>query len=130
MNIYSGRCTFSTITVTNNLPTCKAHLAQVTRAFCLQSLVFMKVDLLFHFCDEGHRVFFTGWSHNQLKAIWCIVGQQSFCHKVVSFCFFTFFFWRGKMTNKSSSSLKSFHIYRKLNGRWKCKVLYEEKGAI
>ena len=34
------------------------------------------------------------------------------------------------MTNTSSSSLRSFHIYRKLNGRRECKVLYEEKGTV
>ena len=29
------------------------------------------------------------------------------------------------MANKSSSSLRYFHIYRKLNGRRECKVRYE-----
>ena len=55
INIYSRRCTFSTITVTNNLPTFKTHLAQVTRPYSLQSLLFLKVKLLFHFCDEDYR---------------------------------------------------------------------------
>ena len=54
MNIYFRRSTFSTLTITSNLPTCKAHLAQVTRACCLQSsTVFVEVELLFHFCAEG-----------------------------------------------------------------------------
>ena len=34
------------------------------------------------------------------------------------------------MTNTSSSSLRSFHIYKKLNGRRECKVLYEEEGTV
>ena len=34
------------------------------------------------------------------------------------------------MANTSSSSLRSFHIYRKLNGRRECKVLYEEEGTV
>ena len=34
------------------------------------------------------------------------------------------------MTNMSSSSLSSFHVYRKLNGRWECKVLCEEEGTV
>ena len=129
MNIYSGRCTFSTLTVSSNLPTCKARLAQVTWACCFQSLAFMKVELLLHFCDDGHR-FSTGWSHNELKTIWCIVGQQTFCHKVQSFLFFACFFCRiGKLANTSSSFLRSFHVYRKLNGRQECKVLCEAKGT-
>ena len=33
-----------------------------------------------------------GWGHNELKLIWCIVGQQTFCHKVVSFLLFCLFF--------------------------------------
>ena len=71
----------------------RAHLAQVTRACCLQSLVFVKVELFLHFCEEDHK--FTralGPGHNKLKAIWCIVGQQTFCHKVVSIFFLFFFF--------------------------------------
>ena len=55
MNIYSGRCTFSTLTVTNNLTIYKDHLAQVTRAYCLHSSVFVKVEILLHFCDEGYK---------------------------------------------------------------------------
>ena len=51
MNFYSGRCKFSTLTVTSNLPTCKADLAQFTRAYRLQ--YFVKVELLFYFCNEG-----------------------------------------------------------------------------
>ena len=46
------------------------------------------------------------------------------------FCFCLIFCWRRKMSNTSSSSLRSFHIYRKLNGRRKCKVLYEEEGRV
>ena len=34
------------------------------------------------------------------------------------------------MTNMSSSSLSSFHVYRKLNRRWECKVLGEEEGTV
>ena len=34
------------------------------------------------------------------------------------------------MTNTSSSSLRSFQISRKLNGRREYKVLYEEKGKV
>ena len=130
MNIYSGRCTFSTLTVTSNLSTCKAHLAQVTRACCLQSSVFVKVELLFHFCDKGNR-FSDGLESLLTESIWCVVGKQTFCHKVESFLFFLLVFcWRGKMTNTSISSLRSFHIYTKLNGRRECKVLYEEKGTV
>ena len=55
MNIYSGRCTFSTLTVTNNLPIYKDHLAQVTRAYCLHSSVFVKVEILLHFWDEDYK---------------------------------------------------------------------------
>ena len=47
IDIYSRRFTFSTLTVTNNLPTFKAHLTQVTRAYSLQSILFLKVELLF-----------------------------------------------------------------------------------
>ena len=25
------------------------------------------------------------WSHNEYKVIWCVIGQQTFCHKVGSF---------------------------------------------
>ena len=45
------------------------------------------------------------------------------------FCFLLFF-WRGKMTNTSTSSLRSFHIDRKLNGRQKCKLLHVEEGTV
>ena len=54
-NIYSRRCTFSTFTVTSNIPTFKTYLAQDKIAFCLQSLISLKVELLFNFCDQGHR---------------------------------------------------------------------------
>ena len=40
------------------------------------------------------------------------------------FCFLLVFCWRGKMTNTSSNSLRTFHIYRRLNGRRECKVQY------
>ena len=132
MNIYCGRCTFSTLTVTSNLTTCKAHFTQVTRACCLQSLVFVKVELLSISATKATD-FPSGWIHNELKAIWCIAGQETFCHKVGFFLFFFFllvFCWRGKMTSTSSSSLTSFHIYKKLNGRRECKALYEEKGTV
>ena len=54
-NIYSRRCTFSALTVTSNIPSFKTYLAQDTIAFCLQSLISLKVELLFNFCDQGHR---------------------------------------------------------------------------
>ena len=44
------------------------------------------------------------------------------------FCFLLVFCWRGNMTNTSSSFLRSFHIYRKLNGRRECKVYMKRKG--
>ena len=65
-----------------------------------------------------------------MKAIRRIVGQQTICHKVVSFLLFCLLFVEGKMTNTSNSSLRSFHIYSKLNGRRECKALYEEKGIV
>ena len=34
------------------------------------------------------------------------------------------------MTNTSTSSLRSFHIDRKLNGRQKCKLLHVEEGTV
>ena len=51
------------------------------------------------------------------------------------YLFFFYFFWlafcfRGKMTNTISSSLRSFNIYRKWNGRREFKVLYEEEGTV
>ena len=45
------------------------------------------------------------------------------------FCFLLFFL-RGKMTNTSTSSPRSFHIDRKKNGRRKCKLLYVEEGTV
>ena len=54
INVYSRRCTFTTLTVTGNLPTFKAYLAQITRASSIQSSIFLKVELLFHFRDEGN----------------------------------------------------------------------------
>ena len=45
-------------------------------------------------------------------------------------CFLLDFYLRGKMTDTISSSLRSFHIYRKWNGRRECKVLYEEEGTV
>ena len=93
MNIYSRRCTFSTLTVTSNLTTCKAYLEQVTRACCLQSLVFVKLRVIAPFTERRSQV----WSHNELKAIRRIVGQQTFYHKVVSFLFFfSCFLLKGK----------------------------------
>ena len=74
MNIYSGRCTFSTLTATINLPICKALSAQVTRACCLQFSFFVKVELLFHFSDEDHR-FSHGLESLWTESIWCVVGQ-------------------------------------------------------
>ena len=46
------------------------------------------------------------------------------------FWFFACFFLKGEMANTSSSSHRCFHIYRKLNGRRECKVLYEEVGRV
>ena len=45
-------------------------------------------------------------------------------------CFLLVFCSRRKMINMSSSRLRSFHIYRKSNGRREYKVLYEEEGAV
>ena len=45
-------------------------------------------------------------------------------------CFLIDFYLRGKMTDTISSSLRSFHIYRKWNGRRECKVLYEEEETV
>ena len=45
-------------------------------------------------------------------------------HFLLAFCL------RVKMNNTMSSFLRSFHFYRKWNGRWECKVLYEEKGHM
>ena len=52
------------------------------------------------------------WNHNELKVIWSIVGQQTFCQKVASFLVFLLVFsWKGNMTSMSSSSLRSFQIF-------------------
>ena len=96
MNIYSGRCTFSTLTATINLPICQALSAQVTRACCLRFSVFVKVELLFHFSDEDHR-FSHGLESLWTQSIWCVVGQKTFCHKVQSLLgFFCLFFVEEK----------------------------------
>ena len=54
---YSRRYIFSTLTVTSKLSILKAHSTHVTIACCLQLLVFLKVESLFHFCDGGHKFF-------------------------------------------------------------------------
>ena len=95
-NIYSRRCTFSTLTVVSSLPTFKALLPQITGACCLQSLIFLKLQLLLHSATKATGVS-ACLSHNELKAIWCIVGQQTFCHKVPSFLWvFTCFLLKRK----------------------------------
>ena len=95
-NIYSRRCTFSTLTVDSCLPIFKALLRQITRACCLQSLIFLKLELLLHSATKVTGVS-ACLSHIELKVIWCIVGQQTFCHKVRSFLwFFTCFLLKRK----------------------------------
>ena len=95
-NIYSRRCTFSTLTVDSSLPTFKALLPQITRVCCLQSLIFLKLELLLHSATKVTGVS-ARLSHNELKVIWCNVGQQTFCHKVRSFLwFFTCFLLKRK----------------------------------
>ena len=48
--------------------------------------------------------------NNELKAIWFIVGQQTFCRKCIFLAFLLFYCWRGKMTSTSSSSFRCFHF--------------------
>ena len=66
------------------------------------------------------QIFPLGWSRNELKVIWYILWQQFFYNKVVSlfiylfiFWFLLAFWWRANVTNKSSSSLRSFYIVKK-----------------
>ena len=44
------------------------------------------------------------------------------------FCFLLAFCLRGKMSNMTSSSLRSFHIYRKWNGRRNVRFSMKRKG--
>ena len=57
MNIYSRSCTFSTLTVTSKLPTFKTDLAWVTRACCLQPLVFLRVWVIVPFLRQRPQFF-------------------------------------------------------------------------
>ena len=80
-----------------------------------------RYERLFHFCVGAHRFFpqvdvilnlksFDVLFDNKL----CIIRLYLF----LLFCLFLFFFfffscWRAKMTNESSSSLRSFRIIKK-----------------
>ena len=143
MNICSRRCRFSNLTATINLPACKALLTQLTKACCLQSSVFMKVELLLHFCDNATG-FPTDWSHYELKAFDVILGNKLFVirqnciglllvlvifplQQKTSNCFLLK--WKDDQYEQQLSQIVPY-LYRKLNGRRECKVLYEEKGTV
>ena len=124
-NIYSRRCTFSTLTVDSCLPTFKALLPQITRACCLQSLIFLKLELLLHSATKVTGVS-ACLSHIELKVIWCFLDNKLSVIRFDLFCdFLLVFCWRGNMINTRNSFLRSFHIYRRWNRRWNCKVPYE-----
>ena len=65
-----------------------------------------------------------------LKRLVVLLDNKFSVIRLYVFCFLLAFCLRGKMTNAISSSLRSFHIYRKWNGRWEWKVLYEEEGTV
>ena len=68
------------------------------------------------------------WVWMNLKRSDILLGNKISVIRWYLFFFFACFCWRGKMGNTSGSSLRSFHICRKLNGGRECKVLNEEKS--
>ena len=129
MNIYSGRCTFSTFPTNFNIPTCKAVL---TCWLILQGHVVYSPRFSWRYSYSSITAtkatgFPTGLSHYELKAFDVLLDNKLFVIRWNLFWVFLIVFcWRGKITNTSSSSLRSFYTYRKLNRRRECKVLYEE----
>ena len=109
INIYSRRCTFSTLTVTSNLPTFKAHLAQVTRA----SSRFPEGRVIAPFLRRRPQVFLRVKVIMNLKRLIALLDNKRSVIRLYLFCFLLAFCVRGKMTNTISSSLRSCHIYRK-----------------
>ena len=65
-----------------------------------------------------------------LKRLIVLLDNKHSVIRLYLFCFLLVFCLRGKMTNTISSSLRSFHIYRKWNGRRECKILYEKEGTV
>ena len=114
INIYSRSCISSTLTVSCNLYTFKAHLHRL-QEHVVYSPWFCKDRVIVPFLRPRPQVF--PWVG---VIIWCIVVQKTFC----------FFCWRGKMTNMSGSFLMSFLIYRKWNGRRDGKVPCEGEGTV
>ena len=120
INIYYRRWPFSTLTVTSKLPIFKANLAKVTRSCCLQALLFLKVWVIessFHFCDGSDRFFPRV---RVIKNFWrfdVLFDKKRSIIRLYLFFYLLVFSWRAKMTNTSSSSLRSLHIFRKENCR-------------
>ena len=132
INIYSRRCSFTPLLPPVTYPHLRLNWHKLQEHVDYSPWFSWRKNYCSIFVTKA-TVYPTSWSHNELRTIWCIVGQQTFCHKVVSFLFFFVWLvlcWRVKMTNTSSGSLKFFHIYRKWNGRRECKVLYEDEETV
>ena len=96
---------------------------------------FLKVWVIAPFLRQRPQVVPTGWSHNKLKAIWCIVWQETFYHNLFSFvfcfvffCLFLLVFVKGKrwpirvvvildssiLLGKKSAERQTQYVYNKL----------------